>query len=298
MTTRSHFVEIDSIRLHYLQWGPDGHRIVLLHGNSHCGGVWAPLAERLSDSGFSVIAPDLRGHGLSSKPGTGYGWGDLRQDIAGLLDALNIEDALIVGHSRGGGVGLLVAAALPERVQGVLVYEPTLPPQLFAQPRAAGIASSRTATMAERALNRRAVFAGRDEALAHFRGRGAFQHWQDEYLHAYVQHGTVDQPDGTVALACPPWVEARLYEATPHRDAWMNLACPDLPVLALYGERGGRAEPGRDPAADLRTMFPRCTAEIMADARHFGPMERPESFEQVLRAFADQVQGRGIRAGR
>lgn len=273
---------VNGIRLHYLHWGSGQATIVFLHGNSHCGGVWTPLARRLSDQ-FSVVAMDLRGHGLSDKPEFGYDWASLRDDAAGLIMELDLQPVLLVGHSRGGGISLLVAAALRDRVKGVLVYEPTVPAGLNGTV-ASAVASpeSITARLVERALRRRTVFSSRAELLDRYRTRDVFANWRDEFLHSYIEHGTVVMPDGSVELACPAWVEAKLYEAMFAADAWRGLYCPDLPVLAVYGGRSRR----NDDDTGLTGMFPQWQTVTMPDASHFGPMEYPEHMERLIRDFA------------
>src|SRR5688500_7110769 len=71
MRASSGYVTVDGVRIHYLRWGDGPSTIVVLHPNSHCAGVWTPLAERLAGDEFTVIAVDLRGHGASDKPATG-----------------------------------------------------------------------------------------------------------------------------------------------------------------------------------------------------------------------------------
>src|SRR6266545_3579870 len=124
----SRFIDVDGTRLHYLHWQASGPPILIIHGNTHAGGVYAPLGARLA-SDFEVLAMDLRGHGLSDKPDD-YSWSAFRNDVMGLLDKLDLRDLVIVAHSRGGGVTLLSAAARPDRVRGVVAYEPTLPPSI------------------------------------------------------------------------------------------------------------------------------------------------------------------------
>src|SRR5687767_4893473 len=107
MSYRSEFLEVNGVRIHYLRWRSDKPPILIVHGNTHCGGVYAPLAERLS-SDFDVIAMDLRGHGLSDKADT-YSWAALRDDCLGIIDQLDLKDLAFVAHSRGGGAALLSA---------------------------------------------------------------------------------------------------------------------------------------------------------------------------------------------
>jgi alpha/beta hydrolase fold len=70
--------------------GGQGPAVVLLHGYGETGDMWAPLATELADD-YTVVAPDLRGMGLSARPAGGYDKKTQGQDIAGLLDTLKIE---------------------------------------------------------------------------------------------------------------------------------------------------------------------------------------------------------------
>src|SRR5829696_5756316 len=174
----SGFVEVRGVRLHYLRWGAGGRPLVLVHGNSHCAGVWAPIAPGLVEAGFQVTAVDLRGHGESDKPAEGYDWASLRDDLVGLMAELDLRDALVVAHSRGGGVSLLATAAARERVAGAVVYEPTLPVP-------AGAIPGGRERLVERARNRRSVFPSREAAAEHYRRRDAFRLWDEAVLCAY-----------------------------------------------------------------------------------------------------------------
>ena len=276
----SEFVDLRGVRLHVLSSGGGGRPVVLVHGNSHCAGIWEPIATVLVEGGLAPVAVDLRGHGASDKLRDGYDWASLRDDLTGLLERLDLRDVLLVGHSRGGGASLLAAAAARDRVAGALVYEPTLP--AFA----ASIPAGARARLVERALNRRSVFPSRTAALEHYRGRDAFRLWDENVLRAYVEHGTAERPDSTVELRCPPWVEATLYEAMLDPAAWEGLSCPELPVLAVYGEQGGRVGEGRDPTTPLRPSFPRVAMQVMPGATHFGPMEQPATFARMICGFA------------
>lgn len=284
MAARSEYLTVNGVRLHYLRAGDGPTAIVLTHGNSHCGGVWAPLVEALAGDEFTVVSTDLRGHGWSEKPDSGYDWASLRDDVAGLVAVLDLADVFYVGHSRGGGVALLAAAATPERTRGVVVYEPTVPVQPGPNGEPAPVpAPERAALMAERALRRRESFGSRDELIGHYRARDGFREWRDDYFRAFLDYGSTTREDGSVELCMPPRAAARLFEATYGFEPWRETRCPALPVLAIYGERSGRIAPGRDPSAGIRTMFPRCETRVMADATHTGPMEQPELFEAIVR---------------
>ena len=289
-TLRSSYQDVNGVRLHYLRAGHGPRAIVLTHGNSHCGGVWRPLVEALAGERFTVVAVDLRGHGWSEKPADGYDWATLRDDLTGLVRVLNLADVLYVGHSRGGGVALLTAAATPERSRGVLAYEPTVPVQAGADGEPAPVPQPvRIAEIARRALARRHVFASRAELVARYRPQAAFRHWREDYFEAFIEYGSITRADGSVELCMPPRTAARLYEATYGFDAWRRVRRPDLPVMLVYGGRSGRLDSGRDPIAGIRTMFPMSEMRVMPAATHTGPMEQPDRFERLIRKFADRI---------
>ena len=96
-------LEVNDIELHYRDWGGSGQDIILLHGLASTSRIWDFVAPILSDK-FRVIALDLRGHGLSSKPSTGYDFKSILEDINNFIIKVNFKNPIIVGHSWGGMV--------------------------------------------------------------------------------------------------------------------------------------------------------------------------------------------------
>ncbi len=107
----SSYLFVNELRVHYLQWNPDsGRPILLLHGLASNARIWELVAPRLAEQGFSVYAPDARGHGLTDKPDGDYGFDTFRQDLAALVEALHLDHPLLIGHSWGASVALDYAA--------------------------------------------------------------------------------------------------------------------------------------------------------------------------------------------
>ena len=106
--------------------GGQGPAVVLLHGYGETGDMWAPLATELARD-HTVVAPDLRGMGLSARSAGGYDKKTQGQDIAGLLDALGIERADLVTHDIGNMVGYAFAAQYPDRVIRFALMDAPLP---------------------------------------------------------------------------------------------------------------------------------------------------------------------------
>ena len=104
-----------AVALVVVRTGGTGPAVVLLHGYGETGDMWAPLAVRLAPR-YTVIVPDLRGMGLSARPGGGYDKKNQGQDIVGVLDALKIEKADLVTHDIGNMVGYALAAEYPSGI--------------------------------------------------------------------------------------------------------------------------------------------------------------------------------------
>jgi pimeloyl-ACP methyl ester carboxylesterase len=92
----------------------EGPAIVLIHGITSRSGVWVELMGDLVDAGYSVIAPDLFGHGASAKPKGDYSLGAYASGVRDLLGMLGFESGTVVGHSLGGGIALQLAYQFPE----------------------------------------------------------------------------------------------------------------------------------------------------------------------------------------
>jgi pimeloyl-ACP methyl ester carboxylesterase len=121
----SRFKEVNGVRLHYLFAGK-GDPVLLLHGYAQTSHMWLPLIPKLAQT-HTVIAPDLRGFGGSSKPETGYDKKTMAQDIHALAEALGFSRVAVVGHDIGLMVAYAYAAQYPEDVDRIVLMDAFLP---------------------------------------------------------------------------------------------------------------------------------------------------------------------------
>jgi pimeloyl-ACP methyl ester carboxylesterase len=117
---KSSFVNVNGIRLHYLDWGGTGPTLIFLTGMGSSAYIFDKFAPRFNDN-FRVLALTRRGHGDSDYPETGYDADTLVEDIRQFMDALHVEKAVLAGHSLAGVELTHFAATYPQRVQK-LVY--------------------------------------------------------------------------------------------------------------------------------------------------------------------------------
>lgn len=118
-------IKADGVTIH-TRVGGRGPAVVMLHGFGTTGDMWAPLASALINTN-TVIVPDLRGLGLSSKPPGGYDKKTQSNDIAYVLDVLGIERADFVTHDIGNMVGYAFAAIRPDRVRHFVLIDAPIP---------------------------------------------------------------------------------------------------------------------------------------------------------------------------
>lgn len=115
------FVETNGIRMHVVEQG-EGPPVLLLHGFPELWFSWRFQIPALASAGFRAIAPDLRGYGDTDAPEgvESYTIHHLVGDLTGLLDALDLEEAVVVGHDWGGIIAWQWALLAPERMKGIV----------------------------------------------------------------------------------------------------------------------------------------------------------------------------------
>ncbi|CAB4925649.1 unannotated protein [freshwater metagenome] len=120
--------------LHVDDTGGSGRPVVLIHGWPLSGESWKAQVPVLQDAGYRVITYDRRGFGRSDKPKTGYTYNKLTEDLATLLEVLDLRDVTIVGFSMGGGeVARLFTNHDTSRVRSV-VFASAVPPYMAKTP--------------------------------------------------------------------------------------------------------------------------------------------------------------------
>ncbi len=122
MSTRQ-VVNLGSVEISYVTSCVGKEPLLLLHGLAdHCL-VWSNLIDYLTDD-YYIIAPDLRGHGDSSKPQQGYRFQDYLQDLEGLMDHLGLANAHVLGHSWSAKLAAIWATQKPERFRSLILVDP------------------------------------------------------------------------------------------------------------------------------------------------------------------------------
>jgi pimeloyl-ACP methyl ester carboxylesterase len=277
------FVDVpDGGRVHVVERG-QGRPLVLLHGILLTSALWVHQLRDLTDH-HRVIGIDLRGHGQSLPGSEGTSVGTLASDVAAVLAALDVEDAVVVGHSMGGMVALQLAADLPvaerrRRVAGMVLVStmagpfPTVP-GWGGVIRATGPATARSVLMAERI------------------GAKALP-WRD--LRWWVVRLGFG-PDAPAAQV--QFIEA-MHRGTPGRtlgnlipslavyDQSGILGSLDLPVLVVVGSHD-RLTPPR-LARRMAAALPEAQLVELPRCGHVPMLERRHEFSRLVDEFAAKI---------
>ena len=252
--------------------------VVFSHANGFNARTYRTILAPLS-AGLRVLAFDMRGHGGTELPAEvagREGWTLFRDDLIAFLAAEVPGPVVLAGHSMGATVSLLAAAAAPDRVKALALFDPVIFDAAMLTPSVQG-----DGPLVAGALRRRAVFPSRTAAVEAYRGRGAFRTWSEDQFTDYVAAGFRDRPDGQVVLACAPEWEASSYRLHAY-DPWAAFAQARCPVRILKAESGSTA--WLDERLEEIEAAGRVTVETVPGTTHFLPMERPDLVQAELRA--------------
>ncbi len=128
MTYTRKSLNLSKIQLSYLEWESEESQnkkepLLLLHGLADLALVWVSLGEYLADK-YHIVAPDMRGHGESSKPESGYSFEKTIADLEELIKHLHWSSAHILGHSWTGKLACIWARQNPERFKSMILADP------------------------------------------------------------------------------------------------------------------------------------------------------------------------------
>lgn len=121
----------DGTEIFYKDWGT-GRPVVFLHGWPLNADAWDDQLKWVADHGFRGIAHDRRGHGRSSQPWQGYDFDTFADDLAALIEGLDLRDAVLVAHSMGGGeLARYIGRHGTARISGAVLLS-AIPPAMLA----------------------------------------------------------------------------------------------------------------------------------------------------------------------
>lgn len=247
----------------------DAPTMLLLHGFTGSGRNWEELASKLR--GWQIVAPDLPGHGGTEAPAGAMPV--VAKDLVSLLDALSIDQALVIGYSMGGRLALHLAVEAPERVRGLVVIGAT-PGLADAEARDARLAADEA--LAKQIESDFDGFVRDWEALPLFASQRAMAPESQERIREIRRSHSPDALAKALRLlgtgAQPP-LQARMSGLR-------------MPVLWVVGEYDAKF---RAIAQAVQPLLPAARFAILPYAGHAVHLERPSAFKTLLLSFAEKL---------
>ena len=274
----SHYVSANGIRHHYLEWGdPANPPLLMLHATGLCAWPWKPVARRLAEN-YRVLAFDQRGHGDTDKSDKDYKFEYAGEDLAAIVEAMDLESPRAIGHSSGGLAAIIASNLLPGRLDRVVLVETRVSNDAPSAP------SQDLARRAERTRMKRSVWESREAMFDAYRTRAVFKDWEDEPYRQFIEGGTTLLPDGRAELKCHPETEATFYGM--RDDLQVEKYLKGLPgdwllLLADYPGSQRIEDPG---VQRFNELVYGSVVKPMGKGSHFLPMEYPGD---VLNAIID-----------
>lgn len=273
---------VDGIKIALHEFGGNGSPILLSHATGFHAHCWEPMASELSKR-HHVIGFDHRGYGDAERvdPST-LEWSHYGYDAVSAARALSAQHdgqpVVGIGHSMGGASLLMAALAEPSLFSHLFVFEPIVfpPPDPQADERP-------TNPLAGGARKRKSTFASIDAALENFASKPPMASFHPMARDAYVHHGFIRHPDGTVELKCLPEHEARTYETGGTHSTWSGLHRVAVPTWVISGAPAPFQPSGI--AAQIADQIPGSTYVQYDNMGHFGPLEHPHE----LATFVETV---------
>ncbi|HYK33660.1 MAG TPA: alpha/beta hydrolase [Streptosporangiaceae bacterium] len=272
MTERQ--IDVGDVRLAIAESGAGQRPLLLVHGFTGAKEDFAPWLDPLAAAGWHAVAPDLRGHGESSKPATeaAYSFELMADDMLGLTDALGWERFVVLGHSMGGMVVQFLALAAPSRLAGLILMDTAHGPLTHLDPDLIAAAVSIVRGQGMDALA--AVMAERQGPL-----------------HTPAHQRLLDQRPGYAEfgerklLATSPALYAAMapeFLKTPDRLESLRRLPASLPVLIIVGEQD---QPFIEPSRQMATAVAASTLAVIPDAGHSPQFENTDAWWQSLTGY-------------
>lgn len=271
----SAFVDLDGVKINYLDNGGSGPVLVCLHGTSMTAHAWGHLGASLRDA-YRVIAVNMRGHGASDRPNSTYTIAEMAGDIARLAEKLDLKGITLVGSSVGNQVAVSFAAANPERVAGLILSDPSF-----------FVADGEIVKYLRSHHTRRRNYPTLGEAEAFARALPQRSGLSDQ-MHRLAMEGDFRQEaDGSWSWAYDLAAITKVF-LNLSTDQSADIAAIKVPVLVLNADRSNVLSGGQ--AEQLTKAFANARLEVVTNSNHTIWGDQPVLLAERARAFLQDLQ--------
>ncbi len=270
-------IALEEITMHAVDWPGEEPPILAIHGSAgHAYGLTA-LGERLApDARF--VAVDLRGHGFSDKPPTGYGVEEHVEDVLQLIDAIGLERPILLGHSIGGAIATFATEAAGDRVGGLVLFDAVVGDRRFVES-ASFVVEAFGASLEQR-------FATFDEYHGRWLAEPEDSPWR-RWLERSDRMELAPLPNGRLRRRSLREALAAEWASVARSDALGALSRVAVPVLVVHADAPWDVAPYLDEATiEAQLAAARDSRLYVASGQNHGDLIRRPS-DGLVRALKD-----------
>ncbi len=267
----SRWIDAHGLRLHYADWGGEGRQpMLLLHGLQDCARLWDFFAEAVQDR-YHVIALDHRGHG-DSPWADSYRLGDYLQELAEVIEGLDLRDVVLMGHSAGGKNSFIHSSLHPERISRLVIVDMDPDAQ-----------NPGSVEMISHYKSESDEYPDLDAVIDRLRSR------QPRSSAAVLRHSAVHLTKPSAASSASSkqslvWKRDRDVVLKYDRpDAWGYLPKIRVPTLIVRGADSTLLR--HDVAVRMSEQIPGCRLVEIDGGAHWVHLEQPKTFLKVVTDF-------------
>lgn len=268
----SHFIDVNGIKLHYLDYGFDGRRPMLCVHGAAAHAHWFDFVADAFTPTHHVRALDLRGHGDSAwAPMQTYDFKHFAADLHAVVEALDLRDFDLIGHSMGGMVSLVYASTYPGRLGRLIIVDTIMlmPIERINAMRAFG----RTAPSS---------YESQDELVARYRLNPPETHIAPAEI---IRHEALHSGQQNVDGRWQHKADRRVYASSAQIEGIPMWDKIEVPALVIRGERSTRFGPAE--MCRIREHAPQVELAEVSNSNHHIMLDNPVEFAQVVRRFLD-----------
>lgn len=267
------FIQTPRGNFFYQECRSTGPVVYLLHGLTAKSQDWAGIPDLLAKTGFHVFAFDMRGHGKSDKPESGYTPEDHAKDVQACAEALGHSQLHVVGHSTGGRNALVFAALFPERALSLTIVDQTLSKDEQSWKKYLERYTEYPAPFPnEETLDKflRQKFPGDERRFAYYKG----QFWKTD--------------NGEWNWNFSPQAAWKTQKLGREKEAYEWLGKVQCPLLFIKGGDSRYVSP--EEAEKIRKLLPQDRFVVVEKAEHAVFRDNPEGFLKVLIPFLKETR--------
>jgi pimeloyl-ACP methyl ester carboxylesterase len=265
LTASEGFIEVSGYKIHYATWGKRGRKIVILHSMGMDAYSMEAMCESLENR-YQILALTILAHGDTTVPTKTVTLPEHAELMRECYLKLGYSPCVLIGHSIGGRMSMILAAEHPDEVKGLILVD-IAPPDPVSRPWSQQVPES---------------MKNEAEAKAYLKQR--YPGFSPEYIDNRLKHGFVKQPNGSLK----PKPTGSPTMTSYFTDLWPYVERIRVSAKLILGSESPLVTP--EKRERMVKLIPGLEVVAVKGASHMVPQDRPADFEREVRAFLQKLK--------